>query len=180
MRAALICTVSVSAACREEPVRDPSMIVREFYRLHPHRLHGGLPDAEERAWLSGFLSESLIREFEATTQYQRDWIRRNPDRPREGNRPPVILKPPFACGVHFTGVEDAGAIVHVGAARQRMTGSWEVPLQFSFGPASSRWRGVAVVVDQRGQYRIQDVAFLADEPFSRRWTITEALRDRED
>lgn len=148
---------------------DPAALVQSFYESYPNELEGGLPDGRELDWLANFLTVELCARFRAARDYQDEWIRRNPD------RPPYYLKPPFADGVHFTGVPDAIDSFRVLAAQSRGRGTWHVPIHFWIDAEEAGWEAVAVVKERRGRFLIDDILFLPDEPDGEVWCLSRSL-----
>ena len=149
------------------PAKDPAALVQEFYDRHPHELSGGLPEGEDLEWLSTFISDRLYQQFRSTLEYQRDWIRRNPD------DPPYYLKPPFADGVHFTGMPDAIDSFVVVNTQAQMPDSGHVRIHFCVGEYGTD--ALVVVRQQRSRYVIDDVIFLPSEPGDPMWTLFDSL-----
>jgi hypothetical protein len=153
------------------PAKDPAALVQELYERYPHELEGGLPRGEDLDWLSTYISDRLYRQFRSTLEYQQDWIKRNPD------HPPYYLKPPFADGVHFTGVPDAIDSFTIVDTRRQTPDFWEVRIHFCIGSGGdgSGWDALVMVRQQRSRYVIDDIIFLPAEPGDETWTLFDSL-----
>lgn len=188
---AVALTVVLAAACdgfvgeialvRVKPPRadSPSALVESFFRDYPHRLTGGLPAGEELRWIRPLLSDRLYVQFVSTLQYQREWIQRNPDRPSPDGGPPIILKPPFADGVHFDGSPDGHKSFKVVRTVPQSTDTSHVHIRFWWDPALAGWEHVVIVKSQRDRYVIDDVRFGPDTPGERTILLSEILASRE-
>ena len=152
-RALLILLISLCLPLLAENAVSPEAMVREFYEKHPKELTGGLPQGEDLRWLSGYVSKRLLAKFEGALKYQQDWIRKNPD------QPPYYLKPPFADGVHFTGVPDAVQSFEIVETLKPKEATSHVRLHFRVDDATPEWDVVVVVIEEGGRQVIDDVLF---------------------
>jgi hypothetical protein len=163
-----LCAVASLIHAQERP-RDPATLVQLFYDSYPNELEGGLPEGEDLVWISRFLSDRLYQRFRSTLAYQQEWIRQHPD------EPPVIHKPPFADGVHFTGAPDAISAFKVLRAQSRAPGLWHVPIHFWYDGEYESGEAVVVVKEQRAQYVIDDIIFLPSESGGEPWCLFQSL-----
>jgi hypothetical protein len=165
----VVLVISGPSVEAQERSGDPVDFVRKFYDVYPDKLSGGLPAGEELDWISAFITDRLYDRFRETLEYQQDWIKRNPD------DPPYYLKPPFADGVHFTGVPDAIESFRVLDAELQTPGTWHVRVRFWIDLDSDGWDALVVVRAQRSGYAIDDVIFLPTELGETEWCIFDSL-----
>jgi hypothetical protein len=153
-RALLIAGLALLAGCASAP-----RMVKTFYESYPNRLTGGLPMGDDMRWLRPFISDRLYDTFVSTLEYEYAWGKRHPDEPSKDGGPPVIYKPPFADGVHFSGSPDPVAAFKVGETVTGPDGTWLVHVRLWDDPAADSWENVVVVKKEHGRYVIDDVVF---------------------
>jgi hypothetical protein len=166
------------SGCASSTDDTPAKMVETFFNTYPHRLTGGLPAGDELQWLKSFISDRLHESYVAVLAYQNDWIERHPDRPSQDGRPPIILKPPFASTIDFSGSQDGFKSFKVAETGGGPDGTRHVRVRFWWDQSTS-WEHVVVVKKERGRYVIDDVLFSADEPNEAPTPLSKILAERD-
>jgi hypothetical protein len=167
-------TVAAGADLGPEPrSQDAVLLVQDFYDRYPNEMEGGFPEGEDLAWIRRFITERLYGRFRSVLEYQQDWIKRNSD------HPPYYLKPPFAEGIHFTGVPDAVEAFKIVESEPQTPRTCFVRVRFWIELGGYGWEALVVVQQERSRYAIDDIIFLPSEPGEKEWCLSETLERRE-
>jgi hypothetical protein len=171
--------IALLVACAKAPTAHrPSTVVERFYATYLAGRQGGLPSGRELERLEPFLSDNLNRLIIAALQYRARYIASHLDEPSPAG-PPVIYKPPFIDGDYFSSLFEGPKSFKVGHAVAGGNGVWRVPVHFAYDPSVTGWEDVIIVIEQRGEYVIDDVLYGGAGPFNRSGRLSDSLKQRE-
>ena len=158
---------------------QPADSVQHFYAKYL-KVHtsGGLPTEPELMILRPFLSKRLYALLGDALRYQANWAKSHPDEPAVSGAPPVIYKPPFIDGEYFAGNFEGIKRFAIAETKPLNGGRWQVFLHFWYEPESKGWEDSVVVLQEDGNYVIDDIVCGGHGQFNPPGRLSELLRSR--
>lgn len=167
-------------AARNEALQkelDSSNLVARFYATYLERPIGGLPSGPDLERVRPMLSARLARLIDEALAYQAEFIAGHPDEPAADGSSPVVHKPPFIDGDHFSSLFEGPLGFEISSATPSRPGEWEVAVRFRH--ETYGWEDRIVVVEEGGILVIDDVLYGGAGPFNPSGRLSDALQSRE-
>jgi hypothetical protein len=162
------------------PAASPGATVKRFYSAYIPSRQGGLPEGKELERLAPFLSRRLHGLIVAALSYREAWIKRHPDEPVKDGGPPIIYKPPFVDGDHFSSVFEGPKRFKVRRSVPDGAGAWRVHIHFWYEAGTEGWEDVVLVRKEHNRYVIDDVLLTGAGPFNPAGRLSEVLQVRDE
>lgn len=161
-RRTLVLALLLAAALPAGAAENPAALLRSF--LDTHGNQSGLPTGDQVAAIQPFLSEALSAAMARARKEQEDFIARHPD-----EKPPWIEGPLF----HSSGAEPftAYAIVLPAGGCPDTRCVIRVDMVDTVASPDVLWYDEFVVVQENGEWRVDDVNYRAGFDFGNHGTL---------
>jgi len=162
------------AQSRKPPnvAKQPEGVVQSLYREVVSRHPVGIPEGSDMKIFSPYLSKALLHKIDLAVACSTDWGRQHPD-PNE--------KPGFAwleSGL-FSGDDERTSprAFQIEKILREKGGSFRVYVRLTWGSPASPWiwHVAAIVIQENGQFVVEDVIYLKDKDRNDESSLSEYL-----